>query len=82
MADDRYKAATTAWLNQIAKSTTGSGKNIKPKFKRFDDFFNYAEEVEEALKTAEEKQEERKKNASIADINKLMNDYLKKKGGS
>lgn len=81
MADERYKAATTAWLNQIAKSTTGSGKNIKPKFKRFDDFFDYAAEVEEAMKTDEEQREERRKTASTADINKLMNEYLKKKGG-
>ena len=30
-----------AWLNQVAKSTTGSADNPQPKYKHFKDLFDY-----------------------------------------
>ena len=32
-----------AWVTQMAKATTGSKKHSKPKFKKFEEFYNQAE---------------------------------------
>lgn len=39
--------AYQAWLNQQVQATTGSSKNPKPKFKRFDQFFDANKMVDE-----------------------------------
>lgn len=39
--------AYQAWLNQQVQATTGSSKNPKPKFRRFDQFFDTNKMVDE-----------------------------------
>lgn len=46
--DRQYCAHLQAFANQIAKQTKGPGKNPKPKYARFEDFFDYEKEQEKA----------------------------------
>lgn len=39
--------AYQAWLNQQVQATTGSAKNPKPKFRRFDQFFDTNKMIDE-----------------------------------
>ena len=45
--------AYQAWLNQQVQATTGSSKNPKPKFKKFDQFFDANKMVDEVRKNFE-----------------------------
>ncbi len=47
-----------AFVNQVAKSTKQVGKKEVPVYQKFDDFFNYEEQVNKILKP--EKTEEEK----------------------
>ena len=38
--EEQQNLAMQAWLNQAVQATTGSGKNPKPKYTKFDQFFN------------------------------------------
>ncbi|MDA5386952.1 hypothetical protein [Loigolactobacillus backii] len=46
--DEQQKLAMQSWFNQTVKAQTGSAKHPKPKYKRFDQFFN-AEKQEEQI---------------------------------
>lgn len=44
-----YKMHQQAFINQIAKSTEQKGNKIEPKYKTFDEFFNYEKKRREIL---------------------------------
>lgn len=54
LLDQEYHKHSLAYLVQAAKSTTGSGKNVKPKFPTFKRFFDY----EKALKKLDRKEQQ------------------------
>ena len=76
MADAAYQSAMQAWNNQVVKSTKGSGKSVRPLYERFDDFFDYEAELSAALGN----ENVRRKRNTIADVNRLMNEYIEKGG--
>ena len=76
MADAAYQSAMQAWNNQVVKSTKGSGRSVKPLYERFDDFFDYEAELSAALGN----ENVRRKRNTIADVNRLMNEYIEKGG--
>ena len=76
MADAAYQSAMQAWNNQVVKSTKGSGRSVRPMYERFDDFFDYEAELSAALGN----ENVRRKRNTIADVNRLMNEYIEKGG--
>ena len=76
MADAAYQSAMQAWNNQVVKSTKGSGRSVRPMYERFDDFFDYENELSAALGN----ENVRRKRNTIADVNRLMNEYIEKGG--
>ena len=45
--DEEYRDHKMAFLGQLVKSTTGSGKNVKPKFEKLSDLYDYEKALEE-----------------------------------
>lgn len=41
--DDNRDMHWQAWLNQQVKATRGRGKNVKPYYRNFDEFFDHEE---------------------------------------
>ncbi|MCO4558890.1 hypothetical protein Si096_01455 [Streptococcus infantarius subsp. infantarius] len=76
MADTAYQSAMQAWNNQVVKSTKGSGRSVRALYERFSDFFDYENELSAALGN---KNVQRKRN-TLADVNRLMNEYIERKG--
>ena len=76
MADAAYQAAMQAWNNQGVKSTKGSGRSVRPMYERFAEFFDYESELSAALGN---ENVQRKRN-TIADVNRVMNKYIERKG--
>ena len=50
--ENRENLALQAWMNQGVQATTG-GKNPKPKFKKFKDFYDREAEVDQVRATIE-----------------------------
>ena len=61
----------------IVQATEGEGKNVRPKFKDFNDFYDNEQAFEEALRPNEITPKQNK-TFSMADANRLLN---KQKGG-
>lgn len=76
MADTAYQSAMQAWNNQVVKSTKGSVRSVRPMYERFDDFFDYESELSAALGN----ENVRRKHNTLADVNRLMNEYIQKGG--
>ena len=70
--------AKNAWYSQAAKSTKGSGKNIRSAYEDFNDFFDYDTEIQNLFQPTER----RRKLDRMAELNRLMNEYLEKGGAS
>lgn len=47
--ENLYKMHQQAFINQVAKSTEKKGNKIEPKYKTFDEFFNYERKRREIL---------------------------------
>lgn len=43
--EDTERLATQAWFNQQVQATVGSGKSIRPKYKKLDDFYDPQAEI-------------------------------------
>ena len=67
--------AAQAWMNQTVQATT-EGKKPKPKYKHFNDFYDYKKEFYSVFG----KRTPEKKRLSLADKNRLLNQSLKKGG--
>lgn len=65
-----------AWMNQTVQETVKSGKDYKPKYRRFDEFYDSEEEFNNIFN--KRKLIQKPKQLSLADKNRL----LSKKGGN
>lgn len=70
--------AENAWLSQAAKATKGKGKNIRSAYKDFTDFFDWDREIRNVLNPNPTNRKRRLDR--MAEVNRLMNDYLMKGG--
>lgn len=68
--------ARNAWMSQAAKATKGKGKNVRSAYKSFNEFFDWDAEIRNVFQPSQRRQ----KQDRMAEINRLMNDYLKKGG--
>lgn len=68
--------AKNAWYGQAAKATKGSGKNIRSAYEDFNDFFDYDFEIQNLFQSSKRK----RKSDRMAELNRLMNEYLEKGG--
>lgn len=59
-----------AWSNQAVQATKGSKENPKPKYSKFQDFYDHEKEFERIING--DKPEVRK-SLSLADRNRLLN---------
>lgn len=67
----RFKASFQSWQNQTVQATEGKGKNVRPKFKEFKDFYDFNKDFNDVLNPKEEKPKD--KPLSLADKNRLLN---------
>ncbi|HFU3855961.1 TPA: hypothetical protein ACGO3E_000389 [Streptococcus suis] len=70
--------AKNAWYGQAAKATKGSGKNIRSAYEDFNDLFDYDFEIQNLFRHSKRKH----KGDRMAELNRLMNEYLEKGGDS
>lgn len=68
--------AKNAFYTQAAKATKGKGKNISSAYETFEDFFDYDAEIQNLFQPTER----RRKLDRMAELNRLMNEYLEKGG--
>lgn len=68
--------AENAWLTQAAKATKGRGKNVRSAYKHFTDFFDWDREIQNLFQPTSR----RRRLDRMAEVNRLMNDYLMKGG--
>ena len=69
--------AYQAWLNQQVQATTGSSKNPKPKFKKFEQFFNTNKMIDEVRENFEEDYKATKKQNALRTNENLFAERLK-----
>lgn len=74
--DELFLRAKNAWFNQTVQATKGKGKNTRSIYKSFEDFYNWEQEIFNVFNPEEIEQSQH----SIADINKLMNEFYNKEG--
>ncbi|WP_046390423.1 hypothetical protein [Streptococcus uberis] len=75
--DESYLQAIGAWYSQTVQATTGKGKNVKPKFKKFDEFYDHNKEFEKVFN-------EELRNEKVNRRNRMLeaNRRYNKKGGN
>lgn len=69
--------AYQAWLNQQVQATTGSSKNPKPKFRKFDQFFDTNKMIDEVRGNFEEDYKVTKKQNTLRTNENLFAERLK-----
>lgn len=69
--------AYQAWLNQQVQATTGSSKNPKPKFRKFDQFFDTNKMIDEVRGNFEENYKVTKKQNTLRTNENLFAERLK-----
>ena len=69
--------AYQAWLNQQVQATTGSSKNPKPKFRKFDQFFDTNKMIDEVRGNFEENYKATKKQNTLRTNENLFAERLK-----
>lgn len=69
--------AYQAWLNQQVQATTGSSKNPKPKFRKFDQFFDTNKMIDEVRGNFEENYRATKKQNTLRTNENLFAERLK-----
>ena len=74
--DNLHMMAENAWLTQAAKATKGKGKNVRSAYKDFADFFDWDKEIQNIFKPTKR----RRRLDRMAEVNRLMNEYLEKGG--
>lgn len=72
--DRQHQIALQAWMNQVVQSTTG-GKNPKPKFRQFEKFFDYDDEMAKVLGNVMKQKRNR-----LAERNRMWSQSSKKGG--
>lgn len=79
LQEKMFLASFSAWQNVVVKSTKGTGKNEKPMFTKFDQFYNYEEGLQLALK-GEKKSKTNEKDIhglTMADRNYMISQALR-----
>lgn len=71
-----FLRAKSAWFNQTVQATKGKGKNTRSIYKKFEDFYDWEQEIFNVFNPEEIEQTQH----SIADINELMNEFYNKEG--
>lgn len=74
--DNLHLMARNAWMSQAAKATKGRGKNIRSAYKSFDQFFDWDGEIKHIFQPGKR----RRQVDRMAEINRLMTEYLEKGG--
>lgn len=69
--------AYQAWLNQQVQATTGSSKNPKPKFRKFDQFFDTNKMIDEVRGNFEANYKSTKKQNTLRTNENLFAERLK-----
>lgn len=69
---EMYNIALQSWFNQTVQATVGSGKNVKPKYSNFNQFYDNEKNFKQIFKN-----ETKQKELSIADRNKILNERRK-----
>lgn len=69
--------AYQAWLNQQVQATTGSSKNPKPKFRKFDQFFDTNKMIDEVRGNFEVDYKATKKQSTLRTNENLFAERLK-----
>lgn len=69
--------AYQAWLNQQVQATTGSSKNPKPKFRKFDQFFDTNKMIDEVRGNFEANYKATKKQNTLRTNENLFTERLK-----
>lgn len=69
--------AYQAWLNQQVQATTGSSKNPKPKFRKFEQFFDTNKMIDEVRGNFEENYKSTKKQNTLRTNENLFAERLK-----
>ena len=69
--------AYQAWLNQQVQATTGSSKNPKPKFRKFEQFFDANKMIDEVRGNFEENYKVTKKQNTLRTNENLFAERLK-----
>lgn len=69
--------AYQAWLNQQVQATTGSSKNPKPKFRKFDQFFDTNKMIDEVRGNFESNYKSTKKQNTLRTNENLFAERLK-----
>ncbi|WP_049164785.1 hypothetical protein [Ligilactobacillus salivarius] len=69
--------AYQAWLNQQVQATTGSSKNPKPKFRKFDQFFDANKMIDEVRGNFEADYKATKKQNTLRTNENLFAERLK-----
>lgn len=59
--DEEYFISLQSFKNQQIQATKGSGKNSKPKYSTFKEFFDYEKQEKEILGVPKKKKEDNKK---------------------
>lgn len=70
---EMYNIALQSWFNQTVQATIGSGKNVKPKYSNFNQFYDNEKSFKRIFK-----HDSNQKQLSIADRNKILNERRKK----
>lgn len=70
---ETYNLALQSWFNQTVQATVGSGKNVKPKYSNFDQFYNNKKNFKRIFQ-----HDSKQKHLSIADRNRILNERRKK----
>ena len=70
---EMYNIALQSWFNQTVQATVGSGKNVKPKYSNFNQFYDNEKSFKRIFK-----HDSNQKRLSIADRNKILNERRKK----
>lgn len=71
-----FLRAKSAWFNQTVQATKGKGKNTRSIYKKFEDFYDWEQEIFNVFNPEETEQSQH----SLADINELMNEFYNKEG--
>ena len=71
-----FLRAKSAWFNQTVQATKGKGKNTRSIYKKFEDFYDWEQEIFNVFNPEKIEQSQH----SIADINELMNEFYNKEG--
>lgn len=76
LQDQMFVQARSAYYNLAIQETTG-GSNPKPKYRNFESFYDYNQELKDVFYPPKTK----KRRPSLADINRIIEERTRKKGG-